>query len=157
MNRFGQVIGINSAKLNSSMFEGIGFAIPSADAQPVVEDLIAYGYVKDRVALGVMVIALSPVTGPANDLPSQGLYISSVEDYSDLNNHDITVGDVILTADGVTLETTSDLLDVLETHKPADTILNNSSPVNMSALCLLQMSLIPPDSYILWPKSEDIP
>ena len=36
VNRFGQVIGINSAKLNSSMFEGIGFAIPSADAQPVV-------------------------------------------------------------------------------------------------------------------------
>jgi len=104
------------------MFEGIGFAIPSADAQPVVEDLIAYGYVKDRVALGVMVIALSPVTGPANDLPSQGLYISSVEDYSDLNNHDITVGDVILTADGVTLETTSDLLDVLETHKPGETV-----------------------------------
>ena len=122
VNRFGQVIGINSAKLNSSMFEGIGFAIPSADAQPVVEDLIAYGYVKDRVALGVMVIALSPVTGPANDLPSQGLYISSVEDYSDLNNHDITVGDVILTADGVTLETTSDLLDVLETHKPGETV-----------------------------------
>lgn len=30
-----------------------------------------------------------------------------MEDYSDLNNHDITVGDVILTADGVTLETTS--------------------------------------------------
>ena len=122
VNRFGQVIGINSAKLNSSMFEGFGFAIPSADAQPVVEDLIAYGYVKDRVALGVMVIALSPVTGPANDLPSQGLYISSVEDYSDLNNHDITVGDVILTADGVTLETTSDLLDVLETHKPGETV-----------------------------------
>ena len=69
-----------------------------------------------------MVIALSPVTGPANDLPSQGLYISSVEDYSDLNNHDITVGDVILTADGVTLETTSDLLDVLETHKPGETV-----------------------------------
>ena len=71
------------------------------------------------MALGVMVIALSPVTGPANDLPSQGLYISSVEDYSDLNNHDITVGDVILTADGVTLETTSDLLDVLERTSPA--------------------------------------
>ena len=69
-----------------------------------------------------MVIALSPVTGPANDLPSQGLYIPSVEDYSDLNNHDITVGDVILTADGVTLETTSDLLDVLETHKPGETV-----------------------------------
>ena len=124
-NSYGEVIGIVSAKYSSysnTTVEGIGFAIPSADAQPVVEDLIAYGYVKDRVALGVMVIALSPVTGPANDLPSQGLYISSVEDYSDLNNHDITVGDVILTADGVTLETTSDLLDVLETHKPGETV-----------------------------------
>ena len=36
VNRFGQVIGINSAKLNSSTFEGIGFAIPSADAQPIL-------------------------------------------------------------------------------------------------------------------------
>ncbi|MBD5095192.1 MAG: trypsin-like serine protease [Subdoligranulum sp.] len=122
VNRFGQVIGINSAKLNSAMFEGIGFAIPSAAAQPIVADLIDYGYVKDRVALGVMVIALSPATGPANDLPEQGLYISSIEEYSDLNRHDVTVGDVILKADGVTLVDTADLLDVLETHKPGETV-----------------------------------
>ncbi|MFQ8833275.1 MAG: hypothetical protein ACLR7U_10665 [Ruthenibacterium lactatiformans] len=70
------------------------------------------------MALGVMVIALSPVTGPANDLP-EGLYISSVEDYSDLNNrhHRGRRDD-----GGVTLETTSDLLDVLETHKPGETV-----------------------------------
>ena len=122
VNRFGQVIGINSAKLNSALYEGIGFAIPTADAQPIIADLIDYGYVKDRVALGVMVIALSPATGPANDLPEQGLYISAVEEYSDLNRHDVTVGDVILKADGVTLVTTSDLLDVLETHKPGETV-----------------------------------
>lgn len=122
VNRFGQVIGINSAKMNSSLFEGIGFAIPTADAQPIVADLIDYGYVRDRVALGVMVIALTPATGPSNDLPEQGLYISAIEEYSDLNRHDVTVGDVILTADGVTLVTTSDLLDVLETHKPGETV-----------------------------------
>ena len=34
VNRFGQVIGINSAKLNSSMFEGIGFAIPRRTRSP---------------------------------------------------------------------------------------------------------------------------
>lgn len=122
VNRFGQVIGINSAKLNSALYEGIGFAIPSADAQPIIADLIDYGYVKDRVALGVMVIALSPATGPSNDLPEQGLYISGIEEYSDLNRHDVTVGDVILKADGVTLVTTSDLLDILETHKPGETV-----------------------------------
>lgn len=122
VNRFGQVIGINSAKMSSSQFEGIGFAIPTADAQPIVADLIDYGYVRDRVALGVMVIALSPATGPANGLPEHGLYISAIEEYSDLNRHDVTVGDVILSADGVTLLDTSDLLDVLETHKPGETV-----------------------------------
>ena len=69
-----------------------------------------------------MVIALTPATGPSNDLPEQGLYISAIEEYSDLNRHDVTVGDVILTADGVMLVTTSDLLDVLETHKPGETV-----------------------------------
>ncbi len=122
VNRFGQVIGITSSKMNSSRYEGLGFAIPSADAQPIVGDLIDYGYVKDRVALGVMLLALTPATGPANGLPSQGLYITEVEEYSDLNNHDVTAGDVILTADGETLETVSDLLDVLETHKPGETV-----------------------------------
>ena len=108
--------------MRSDAYEGLGFAIPSADAQPIVGDLIDYGYVKDRVALGVMVVALTPATGPANGLPSQGLYITEVEMYSDLNNHDITAGDVILTADGVVLETGSDLLGVLETHKPGETV-----------------------------------
>ncbi len=122
VNRFGQVIGISSSKMRSDAYEGLGFAIPSADAQPIVGDLIDYGYVKDRVALGVMVVALTPATGPANGLPSQGLYITEVEMYSDLNNHDITAGDVILTADGVVLETGSDLLGVLETHKPGETV-----------------------------------
>ncbi len=122
VNRFGQVIGINSAKLNGVLYEGVGFAIPTADAQPIVADLIDYGYVKDRAALGVMVIALSPAMGEANDLPEQGLYISEIEEYSDLNRHDITVGDVILKADGVTLTDTADLLDVLEAHKPGETV-----------------------------------
>ena len=41
VNRFGQVVGINSARMNSAFFEGICFAIPTRTAQPVVENLIA--------------------------------------------------------------------------------------------------------------------
>jgi serine protease Do len=43
------VIGINSSKIVYTGFEGIGFAIPIDEAQPIVNDLINYGYVKGRV------------------------------------------------------------------------------------------------------------
>lgn len=122
VNRFGQVIGINSVKMTSTKFEGLGFAIPIADARPVVEDLIAYGYVKDRASLGVVIIGLNPALAAENDVPSQGLFISAIEDYCDLINYDIAVGDIILTADGETMKTPDDLLEILEKHKPGETV-----------------------------------
>lgn len=122
VNRYGQVIGISSAKLSGSDYEGLCFAIPISDAQPVVENLIAYGYVKDRMTLGVTVIALSPATGPDRGLPSQGLYIEEVSPESDLVNHDVTAGDVILKADGQVLTAAADLQEILKTKKSGDTI-----------------------------------
>lgn len=52
INKYGQVVGINSSKLSSTQIEGIGFAIPISTAKPIVDDLIAYGYVRGRVLLG---------------------------------------------------------------------------------------------------------
>ena len=122
VNRYGQVIGISSAKLSGSDYEGLCFAIPISDAQPVVQNLIAYGYVKDRMTLGVTVIALSSVTGPERGLPAHGLYIAEVLPESDLVNHDVTAGDVILKADGRELTATADLLEILKEKKSGDTI-----------------------------------
>ena len=42
----GHVVGINSSKIAAVDYEGLGFAIPSDTVQPVVSDLIEYGYVK---------------------------------------------------------------------------------------------------------------
>ena len=42
INKYGQVVGINSSKLSSTQIEGIGFAIPISTAKPIVDDLIAY-------------------------------------------------------------------------------------------------------------------
>ena len=122
VNRYGQVIGISSAKLSGSDYEGLCFAIPISDAQPVVQNLIAYGYVKDRMTLGVTVIALSSVTGPERGLPAHGLYIAEVLPESDLVNHDVTAGDVILKADGRELTATADLQEILKEKKSGDTI-----------------------------------
>ena len=120
--RFGQVVGINSARMNSAFFEGICFAIPTRTAQPVVENLIAYGYVRDRGVLGVTVIALTGVNGPPNGLPAQGLYISEIAANSDLVRSDVTVGDIILEADGQVMETAADLSAVVQSHKLGETV-----------------------------------
>lgn len=122
VNRFGQVIGINSARMNSAFFEGLCFAIPTRTVQPVIDNLIAYGYVKDRGVLGVTVIELTAVNGPPNGLPEQGLYISELAPNSDLVRQDITVGDIILEADDKVLESASDLTAIVQSRKLGDTI-----------------------------------
>lgn len=48
VNLNGEVIGINSVKVAASGVEGLGFAIPISDAKPIIDDLIAHGYVTGR-------------------------------------------------------------------------------------------------------------
>lgn len=52
VNLRGEVIGINSMKVLDMGVEGLGFAIPINDAQPILADLMNYGKVK-RPYLGV--------------------------------------------------------------------------------------------------------
>ena len=40
INEYGQVIGITSAKIISTDYEGIGFAIPTETAKPIIEEII---------------------------------------------------------------------------------------------------------------------
>ncbi len=53
LNRFGQVIGINTVKLNSATYEGLCFAIPSSELEHIVSDLFTYGYVRGYPAIGI--------------------------------------------------------------------------------------------------------
>jgi serine protease Do len=60
INIAGQVIGINSSKIAQQAVEGIGFAIPSDVAKPIIQDLEKYGEVR-RPFLGVNIIPLTQV------------------------------------------------------------------------------------------------
>ncbi|MFB5663283.1 S1C family serine protease [Alteribacillus sp. HJP-4] len=60
VNISGQLIGINSMKIAESAVEGIGFAIPSAVALPVIEDLEATGEV-ERPQMGIGIRSLSEI------------------------------------------------------------------------------------------------
>ena len=52
-NMQGQVIGINSSKIASTEYEGMGFAVPSNTAVSTANSLIKSGYVEGRAKLGI--------------------------------------------------------------------------------------------------------
>ena len=52
-NMYGQVIGINSLKLSDAYADGLGFAIPTAVFKPIVDELIQYGYIAGKPAIGI--------------------------------------------------------------------------------------------------------
>lgn len=60
INTEGKVIGINSLKISQNGVEGLGFAIPSEDAVPIVNELIEKGKV-DRPYLGVSLSDLEQI------------------------------------------------------------------------------------------------
>ncbi|MFA7673356.1 MAG: trypsin-like peptidase domain-containing protein [Clostridia bacterium] len=53
INTKGELIGIINAKSYGEEIEGIGFAIPINDVKDILDDIVAYGYVKGRPYLGV--------------------------------------------------------------------------------------------------------
>lgn len=122
VNKYGQVVGINSAKITSLQYEGLGFAIPINVAKPVIDDLILYGSVTNRVRLGITATAVggSVIMSDGHDV--KGLYIESITDDSPLRNTDITVGDIIVSVDGEKMGKLTDLSAFLAKHKPGDEI-----------------------------------
>ena len=78
LNQQGQVIGINSAKVSVSGYEGLGFAIPINAARPIAEELVRSGSVSQRPMLGVTGSRLSAMASSFYGLP-QGLYLTAVD------------------------------------------------------------------------------
>ncbi len=121
LNSRGQVIGINSAKIAASGVEGLGFAIPIDDAQPIINQLISHGYVKGRAFIGISGMEITSAYSFLYDLP-QGIYITNVVSGSGAEKAGIRRGDVLISLDGKTLETLADMEAIKKAHKPGDTV-----------------------------------
>ncbi|MBO5253601.1 MAG: trypsin-like peptidase domain-containing protein [Clostridia bacterium] len=120
VNGYGQVIGINTAKISATEYEGLGFAIPTDFAQPIIDDLIEFGYVKDRAMLGISGQYLDALTGRFYGLP-QGEYVSGVTtEYAQASG--LKKGDVITAIDGMKLSAESVIRGVVNNKKPGDTV-----------------------------------
>ena len=120
VNQYGQVVGINSAKISATGYEGLGFAIPAETAQPVISDLIEYGYVKDRAMLGISGQFIDSLTGRFYGLP-QGEYVGALNS-DEAPASGLQVGDVITSIDGTALESEAVLRSMINEKKPGDTV-----------------------------------
>ena len=125
INRFGQVIGINTMKIgtlaDSSGVEGLGFAIPSATVKEIVNQLLSQGYVSGRPWLGIEVESYSTFYQRFYRVP-KGVYVTDVQAGSPAEAADLRIGDIILAADGSAVTDMDALNTQLYTHAPGDSM-----------------------------------
>ncbi len=117
-NLNGKVIGVNSAIYSTTGGSvGIGFAIPSALAQNIVNQLITYGETR-RGWLGVRVQQVTPDLAESMELgDARGALVSEVISKSPASKSGLSVGDVILSFDGKPIERMRDLPRVVAETK----------------------------------------
>ena len=118
-NLAGQVIGINSAKIASEEYEGMGFAIPSRTVKEVVDDLIHQGFVSGRVKIGVMGTAVTASEAYFNSIP-QGILVSEVIEDGPCDNGEIKAGDIVVALDEYEIKSFNDIYTALMNYKEGD-------------------------------------
>ncbi len=121
LNEFGQVIGMNTAKLVATDYEGMGFAIPSNTVLEIVNKIIRYGYVNDRGTLGIEGKTCTLYMSKVNNVP-QGMLVTKVESDGPSAKTSLKANDIITEINGVRVESAADLIDELKKYKPDDIV-----------------------------------
>ena len=122
INRYGQVIGINTLKMSDTgnpgeaTVEGLGFALPMSDVCFVVNDIIATGKFHGAPMLGITIITANTTDG------STAVVVYEVVEGYDAYTQGLQPDDVILKANGQDIYVTSDLLAVRRECRVGDTM-----------------------------------
>src|SRR5476649_1989419 len=122
-NLDGKVIGINTAIFSPTGGSvGLGFAIPSSLAQPVVQQIKEHG----RVERGLLGVQIQPVTAEIADSLSLaspgGALVAQVEPKSAALKAGLQSGDVITSVDGKDIATVRDLTRTIGAAQPNSTV-----------------------------------
>jgi len=119
VNSRGEVIGINSVKVQRADVEGMGFAIPISEAKPIISQLISKGYVS-RPFLGIY--NLQDITAQMAqwyDLPV-GIYVGGVFPDGPAEQAGMEPEDIIVKADGKQVTSFADLQEVLKSKQAGE-------------------------------------
>ena len=126
LNANGEVIGINSAKINSSAVEGMGVAIPISDASDVIQNLMnkeTRSKVSDeeRGYLGIKGYDVSEEGAQMYNMPT-GVYVKKVMSGGGAEKAGLTKGSIITGFEGSSISGMSSLQEQLQYYKAGEEV-----------------------------------
>ena len=138
INLNGEVIGINTAKFSERLAEGMGYAIPSNVAMPILEEImhqhdaatgqrpmigIRFGALNDELVASLVQTYIRRGSSE-NDLivPSQGLLITSVFPGSPAAHAGLARYDIITAVDNAPMYADYQIIDIFSTLNVGDTV-----------------------------------
>lgn len=120
-NMRGELIGVVNAKSSGTGIEGLGFAIPVNDALSVAEQLMEYGYVRGKVAIGVSFYECEDsLTARYYGLPGYGVYVMELT--KGYNENALQVLDRVISIDGQEISSFSDISNIVKQHEVGDVL-----------------------------------
>ncbi len=123
VNLRGELVGINTAIASKSGgYAGIGFAIPTNMAKPIMEMLVRDGHVV-RGYLGVSLVTVNPNLARRYKLgASRGAAVAGVQQGSPAFRAGLHEGDVITAVNGINIKSSDVLRNKIAMIKPGTTV-----------------------------------
>ncbi|MEL6698911.1 MAG: trypsin-like peptidase domain-containing protein [Bacteroidota bacterium] len=124
VNMDGNLIGINTAIASrTGYYAGYSFAIPSSIVRKVMDDLLTYGEVR-RGYLGVNIRQVDAQLAEDYDLEVlKGAFVANVSSNSGAEEAGIRRNDVIVSVNGIEVNSSSELQEQVSRFHPGDQIL----------------------------------
>ena len=115
LNARGEVIGINSVKYADTDVEGIGYAIPTSTAAPIIKELITKEKVdvSNSSYLGIGGVDVTNEVSMTYNMPT-GVYVAQVFENTAAEKYGIIPGDIITKFDGKEITSMDSLTTTLQ-------------------------------------------
>lgn len=121
INENGQIVGMNTSKIVSTNYEGMGFSIPSNKLVEIANKLIRDGYIKDRGTLSIEGTSCNLYESKLKNVP-QGMVITKINVDSPMFDTRAEEKDIITAINDVRVKSVYEFIDQLAKYKPGDTI-----------------------------------
>ena len=126
LNANGELIGINTVKVNANAVEGMGYAIPISDASEVITNLMNRETrtkvdEKDRGFIGIKGVDVTAESSKMYNMPV-GVYISEVIKKGAADKAGLSKGSIITKFDGTTIDSMSALQEQLQYYRAGEEV-----------------------------------
>lgn len=123
VNTRGELIGINAAiASHTGSYEGYSFAIPSNIVRKVVDDLLMYGQTQ-RAYIGIVPKEMNAALAEKAGMKEiKGVFVQNLTNNGAAQKAGIQVGDVLTCINGNEVNTTTQLLEVVNQYRPGDKV-----------------------------------